>query len=90
MTYLRLAALPLPLALLAACASGSGTGDVAQCGGTEAAALIGQPLEPDAIADRHAPVRIIEPGMMVTMDHLPSRLNIRIDEYERITEVYCG
>lgn len=35
-------------------------------------------------------VRIIRPGMAVTMDYLPERLNIQIDENEMISRVSCG
>lgn len=38
-------------------------------------------------ADR---VRIIRPGMMVTMDLIESRLNILLDGNNRVTRVYCG
>lgn len=37
-----------------------------------------------------APVRLIGPGMAVTMDHAPGRLNIRYDESGVIREVSCG
>jgi hypothetical protein len=35
-------------------------------------------------------VRIIRPGMAITMDHLESRLNILLDENNTVTKVYCG
>lgn len=35
-------------------------------------------------------VRIIRPGMAVTMDFRPDRLNIGIGESGRIERVYCG
>jgi hypothetical protein len=34
--------------------------------------------------------RIIRPGMAVTMDYSPTRLNITIDENGSIDRVYCG
>ena len=34
--------------------------------------------------------RIIAPGTMVTMDYIPTRLNIRTDAEGVIVEVYCG
>ena len=36
------------------------------------------------------PTRIIQPGMAVTMDYLPHRLNISIGKDERIARVTCG
>ncbi|MCP5088617.1 MAG: hypothetical protein GY952_17650 [Rhodobacteraceae bacterium] len=35
-------------------------------------------------------VRVIKPGMAITMDYLPNRLNIAIGEDGRIVRVYCG
>ncbi|GGH62085.1 hypothetical protein GCM10011341_35920 [Frigidibacter albus] len=35
-------------------------------------------------------LRVINPGQMVTMDYLEARLNIAIDEQDRISRVYCG
>ena len=35
-------------------------------------------------------VRVIEPGMMVTMDYRGDRLNIRVDANGRIVEIACG
>jgi len=37
-----------------------------------------------------APVRLIRPGMVVTMDYNPDRLNIEIDDRNRISRVWCG
>lgn len=34
--------------------------------------------------------RIIEPGMAVTEDYSPSRLNFDLDDRGRITRVWCG
>lgn len=36
------------------------------------------------------PIRIIRPGMAVTMDYSPNRLNIYIDDFNRITTIKCG
>ncbi|WP_224824094.1 I78 family peptidase inhibitor [Cognatishimia sp. MH4019] len=36
------------------------------------------------------PVRIITPGMAVTMDFLPTRLNIALNEAERVVRLSCG
>ena len=37
-----------------------------------------------------APVRIIHPNQPVTMDVVPTRLNILVDGNGRITRIYCG
>ncbi|MEZ5798178.1 MAG: I78 family peptidase inhibitor [Paracoccaceae bacterium] len=36
------------------------------------------------------PVRVIEPGMAVTLDYSAGRLNILLDEHDRIQQVTCG
>lgn len=35
-------------------------------------------------------VRVIKPGMMVTMDYREDRVNIDVDEENRVTAVRCG
>lgn len=60
------------------------------CGAQELQHLLGQP---DTVLEtmRFAPVvRVIRPGMAVTMDYSPDRLNIEIDEAGRISRVSCG
>jgi hypothetical protein len=34
--------------------------------------------------------RIIKPGSMVTMDHRPNRLNVKVDKNNRIIDTYFG
>ena len=34
--------------------------------------------------------RIIPPGTAVTMDYIPDRLNLEVDDQGLITRVYCG
>ena len=62
----------------------------ASCGAADFQDLVGQ-SESDLIPeDLPAPVRIIEPGMAVTMDYRPDRLNIEISEEGVISRVFCG
>ena len=35
-------------------------------------------------------VRVIRPGMMVTMDFRPDRLNIVVDDKGKVTDLRCG
>ncbi|KAA2284115.1 I78 family peptidase inhibitor [Arenimonas fontis] len=35
-------------------------------------------------------VRVIRPGMAVTMDYREDRLNLEVDEQDRVTRAYCG
>ena len=60
------------------------------CGAMELNRLIGQ----DASALERVlllqPVRVIQPGMAVTMDYGPDRINFEIDTRNRIARIYCG
>lgn len=90
---MRLVAPILGLALLAACQSETpdpAPDMFASCGAEDLQSLTGQPLaqfqgHPDADA-----TRVIAPGMAVTMDHRPDRLNVEHDEDLVITRIYCG
>ena len=64
--------------------------DLAQCGGDALYALIGQPAT--ALPDKGgwAALRIIKPGMMVTMDYAATRLNVHVDGSDRILALACG
>jgi len=60
------------------------------CGAAGLQTLLGQPasvLETMRFAN---PVRVIRPGMAVTMDFNPARLNIEVDAAEEITRISCG
>lgn len=60
------------------------------CGAAPHAALVGQ----DATALERVliigPVRVIRPGMAVTMDYQPDRINFEIGQDGRIVRIYCG
>lgn len=65
------------------------------CNTTTLAALVGKPFTPALEADAKARakvqnVRVIRPGMAVTMDFRPDRLNIDIDEKNVVTGFRCG
>jgi len=36
------------------------------------------------------PVRIIRPGMAITMDYSPDRINFDISEYGKVARIWCG
>lgn len=60
------------------------------CGALDLQYLVGAP---DTVLETMrfgGPVRVIEPGMAVTMDYLPNRLNIELDQYRMINRVSCG
>ncbi|UZD91773.1 I78 family peptidase inhibitor [Cognatishimia activa] len=44
-------------------------------------------IDPDLLPEK---TRIVKPGMMVTMDHIPTRFNLIVDDDGAITRWYCG
>ena len=92
--------LVLPLVvLLAACVEETPAPDAGQpvlppaaddtCGANDYASLIGTPLAAVTLpADLND--RVIEPDSAVTMDFVPERLNIYLDDAGIITQLTCG
>lgn len=60
------------------------------CGADDLQGLVGKSARVLETMRFGQPVRIIRPGMAVTMDYSPARLNIEIDAAERIIRVSCG
>ncbi len=60
------------------------------CGADGLQDLVGQPASRLETIRFGVPIRVLRPGMAVTMDYSPNRLNIFIDDFERITAVKCG
>ena len=60
------------------------------CGAAELQGLIGQPETVLATMRFSQVVRVIGPGMAVTMDYSPDRLNIDVGEDGLITRLWCG
>jgi hypothetical protein len=83
----------LALVLAGCVAEGPDTGELPDedaCGASGLQGLIGQPRSVLAAMTLPAPTRVIEPGMAVTMDYSPARLNIELDEAGTIIRVACG
>lgn len=59
------------------------------CGASVLQGLVGQGGSVLAAMRLPDGTRIIRPGMAVTMDYRPDRLNIDLDEQDRITRVHC-
>ncbi|MFN0114809.1 MAG: I78 family peptidase inhibitor [Paracoccaceae bacterium] len=82
-------------AALAGCGASSGE-DVAEvappgtCGADGLQGLVGQGEAVLATMRFTQTVRIIRPGMPVTMDYSAGRLNIETDARDRIARVFCG
>ena len=101
---MRRAALALfvPAMLLAACIPDSGgkpgqPGETVAtppaedaCGATGLQNLLGQPASSLDSMRFSQPLRVIRPGMAVTMDFSAERLNIDIDQNEKISRITCG
>lgn len=60
------------------------------CDAPQMQGLVGQPAMILSSMSLRNPVRIIKPGMAVTMDYAPERMNIQIGENGLIESVTCG
>ena len=65
------------------------------CDDKAAAAFVGQAISEDVAGRARAAagargVRVIRPGMAVTMDYREGRLNLHLDDDGRITRATCG
>lgn len=64
---------------------------VGSCGADQLQFLVGQNEGVlAAMTFRAGTVRVIRPGMAVTMDYRPDRLNLELDRTGRIVRVFCG
>jgi len=67
----------------------------ANCSAEAAGGLIGKRYSADAVekarlAAGARTLRIIRPGMAVTMDYRADRLNLDLDDKDVVTRVHCG
>ena len=65
------------------------------CSATLANSLVSKPYSADVvekarIASGSKTVRVIRPGMAVTMDFREDRLNVDLDEKDLVVRVHCG
>jgi Peptidase inhibitor I78 family len=60
------------------------------CGAEAIQGLVGQDQSVLATMTSGNPVRVISPGMPITMDHVQTRLNIVLSKDGRIVRIYCG
>ena len=60
------------------------------CGASGMQALVGQGRDVLAAMTVPAGTRVIRPGMAVTEDYGPARLNIDLNETGTVTRVWCG
>jgi Peptidase inhibitor I78 family len=88
----------LALLSLPACATttpAEGAAPSGACDAARAQALVGRTATPELVAQAQRltgarRVRSIHPGMMVTMDYSPDRLNIHIGPDDRVERLVCG
>ncbi len=64
--------------------------DLAQCGGNGLYRLIGQSVTTLPKHGNWTALRVIKPGMMITMDYSATRLDVRVDPAGRILALNCG
>ena len=60
------------------------------CGASDLQYLVGQPGRVLDGMRFSQDLRVIQPGMAVTMDYRPDRLNITINDFDQIERVYCS
>lgn len=82
----------LTLAGLAACVAATPPLPPEQdsCGAGQLQGLVGQPAAALQAMRFSQPLRVIGPDTMVTLDYNADRLNIHVDEEEKISRVVCG
>lgn len=66
------------------------TSAAADCGATGLTTYVGQPVASLPAAGAWTSLRVIKPGMMVTMDNNAMRLNARVDVSDKIVQLTCG
>ncbi|MEO8241847.1 MAG: I78 family peptidase inhibitor [bacterium] len=64
--------------------------DLSSCHAMGLDGLIGQPLSQLPQYGKWSTLRVIKPGMMITMDYSATRLNVRVNGANRILELSCG
>lgn len=73
------------------CAAGPALAEAEDsCGAAGFQGLVGQTGEIAAMLVLEQPVRVIAPGMAVTMDYRPDRINFELDDQNLIAVVRCG
>lgn len=61
-----------------------------ECSAAGLQSLVGGAESQLAAVDLKPPVRMLRPGMAMTMDYSPSRLNVEIDAKGKIVRIFCG
>ncbi|MCB5411057.1 I78 family peptidase inhibitor [Pseudogemmobacter faecipullorum] len=89
-----IAALPLALAACVETETTTVVPDMSnhpsKCGADQLYGLIGQPVSTLPARPSSEPMRILTPNGIASADYSPSRLNVKVDGRNRITELTCG
>jgi len=64
--------------------------DTTACGAGPDSNLVGQPVDVLAAMTFPGPVRVIRPGMLITQEYNPKRLNLDLDNKGIIIRGWCG
>lgn len=95
MIRLTIAVLPLTLAACAVMSPATEDRLGVQCNADRARPLVGREATPNVVERARTrsgarTVRVIKPGMAVTMDFRSDRLNLDVDNVNTITATRCG
>ncbi len=69
---------------------GAGRTDLAACGGDKVARFIGLNVASLPATGGWGALRILRPGMMMTLDYSATRLNVNVDDTGIILDMSCG
>ncbi len=64
--------------------------DTTACGGGPDSNLVGQSVDVLAAMTFPGPIRVIRPGMLITQEYNPKRMNLDVDSKGIIIRVWCG
>ena len=73
-----------------AASGGTASAQEDACGASQLQGLVGTPFDIEALPGGDRPTRVVRPDTMVTMDLRQDRLNVVLDDNDRVTEVKCG
>lgn len=77
---------------LAACVQDTAEAPVGptECGAAQYADRVGTPLSTFDLSKISAPVRVLAPNSIMTMDHRPDRMNVYHNDKGVIEKITCG
>ncbi|MWB76554.1 hypothetical protein GLS40_00795 [Pseudooceanicola sp. 216_PA32_1] len=70
--------------------AGTVEGDAPSCGAEDLQGIVGKAFDASLIPPETKAVRVVRPGMVVTMDYRSDRLNVELNDEDVIVKVTCG